>query len=545
MTIIYNNGEGGSAEGDHQAVSDGGDNKVVSTVPAASKPVSILNKRGNKMDPSSSSERKPEGETHTDDQNLEINGAKDSNDHKEDAKEIRPNGLQNLSSDSSISIPKYASFDKYKNSTMNGHTNSDRKLKVVTSAACDSSPQKSTTSCSSASAPNTAVSFTVSNNAKIPHHRYSISSKPGRSSKTNSPNASTEHLNEKADSPSVEKNSIVHMPGDFIYFEPKSRTATPAGSTTVNVSSSANANITPRKEVILPFTGPQFPFTEFFQKQDDKKFHILIGATGSVATIKVPLIIDKLFKIYTPEKVSIQLIVTKPAEHFLKGLKISTHVKIWREEDEWFGFRKMGDPVLHHELRKWADIFLIAPLSANTLAKLANGICNNLLTSVLRDWTPSTPVLVAPAMNTFMYINPITKTHLKILQEDAPYITVLSPVEKVLICGDIGMGGMREWSDIVEILRRKITDIRKVNNDGRGKAQGEEEDDNVEKRSIDEDEDEDEDEDDDDYEEDEDDDDEEEDDDDDDDEEDDEEDEEDDDEQEDQNHTIPASVQSK
>lgn len=537
MGILDNSGEGGSAEADLQAVSGGGDNKVGSTVPvvpAVSKPVSILNNRINNTARSSSSVRNIEAETHTEDQDLKINGGKD------EAKEIRPNMLHSLSYDSSGSIPKYASFDKYKNSTMNGNSNSDRKLKIVTSATCDSSPQKSSTSCSSASAPNTAVSFTVSNNAKIPHHRYSISSKPGRSSKTNSPNASTEHLNERAESPSVEKNSIVHMPGDFIYFEPKSRTATPTGSTVVNTSSSANANITPRKEVIMPFTGPHFPFTEFFQKQDDKKFHLLIGATGSVATIKVPLIIDKLFKIYTPEKVSIQLIVTKPAEHFLKGLKISTHVKIWREEDEWFGFRKLGDPVLHHELRKWADIFLIAPLSANTLAKLANGICNNLLTSVLRDWTPSTPVLVAPAMNTFMYINPMTKTHLKILQEDAPYITVLSPVEKVLICGDIGMGGMREWSEIVEILRRKITDIRKLNNDGNGEARGEDEDDNGEKRSIDGDEDEDEDEDDEDDDEDDEDD---EDDDDEEDDDDDEEDEEGDEEQE--NHTTATGSQLK
>lgn len=141
-------------------------------------------------------------------------------------------------------------------------------------------------------------------------------------------------------------------------------------------------------------------------------------------------------------------------------MKISTDVKIWRDEDEWFGFKRMGDPVLHTELRKWADVFLIAPLSANTLSKMANGICDNLLTSLIRTWTPSTPILVAPAMNTFMYIHPITKKHLSMLQEGAPYIYVLKPVEKVLVCGDIGMGGMREWSDVVEILVKRINEIR-------------------------------------------------------------------------------------
>lgn len=368
----------------------------------------------------------------------------------EEMAETKPAKLD-LSSDSSNSIPRYTSFDKYKGS--NSNSNSSQKLKISTDTPVEISPQKS----SSASS-NTAVSFTVSEGAKIPHHRYSISAKPGRSSLTNSPNGSTDQLVMQPSSPSGEKNSIVHMPGDFIYFESKFKSNSGVSGSSVDTPTQA-----PRKELIKPSTGPQVPFTDFFQKQDDKKFHILLGATGSVATIKVPLIIDKLFKLYTREKVSIQLIVTKPAEHFLRGLKISTDVKIWREEDEWSGFRKMGDPVLHHELRRWADIFLIAPLSANSLAKIANGICNNLLTSVLRDWTPSTPVLVAPAMNTFMYINPMTKTHLKMLQEDAPFITVLKPVEKVLICGDIGMGGMREWNDIVDILRRRITELCKTN----------------------------------------------------------------------------------
>ncbi|ODV94103.1 hypothetical protein PACTADRAFT_30779, partial [Pachysolen tannophilus NRRL Y-2460] len=181
--------------------------------------------------------------------------------------------------------------------------------------------------------------------------------------------------------------------------------------------------------------------------------HILLGATGSVATIKVPLIIDKLQKTYGPDKVSIQLVVTKPAEHFLKGLKISADVKIWRDSDSWSNsFSRPGDPILHVELRKWADIFLIAPLSANTLAKIANGLSDNLLTSIVRSWNPTIPIFIAPAMNTLMYTHPMTKKHLNIIVEEFKHITILKPVEKVLVCGDIGMGGMREWSDVVEII---------------------------------------------------------------------------------------------
>ena len=153
----------------------------------------------------------------------------------------------------------------------------------------------------------TAVSFSTSTETeKTQHHRYSISNKPASksSSVTTSPNQSHENLNSslpktkaspdgsgsgESSTTLEEKNSIVHMPGDFIYFDTKDEPVAAVPKTTT----------TNPKEVVGTPTGPRIPFYEFFQREDDKKFHILIGATGSVATIKVPLIIDKLFKIYT------------------------------------------------------------------------------------------------------------------------------------------------------------------------------------------------------------------------------------------------------
>lgn len=61
-------------------------------------------------------------------------------------------------------------------------------------------------------------------------------------------------------------------------------------------------------------------------------------------------------------------------------------IKVYCDEDEKRLWSKRGDPVLHIELRKWADVMLVAPLSANTLAKIANGFCDNLLTLVCRCW---------------------------------------------------------------------------------------------------------------------------------------------------------------
>lgn len=265
--------------------------------------------------------------------------------------------------------------------------------------------------------------------------------------------------------------------------------AVPIRQTSVLRSNSTKKS---HKTVVASPVGPPVPFQQYLTKEDDRKFHILLACTGSVATIKVPMIIDKLFQTFGTSKISVQLVVTKAAGHFLKGLKIHNDVKIWRDEDEWANFtewnasntttastsehsvKKPKNPyekmILHNELRKWADIMLIAPLSANTLAKIAHGISDNLLTSIVRCWGPSPagqgttvkkPIYVAPAMNTFMYTHPMTAKQLKMLTvpEEGFGFEVLKPVEKVLVCGDIGMGGMREWLDIVEILRRKIKAI--------------------------------------------------------------------------------------
>ncbi|KAK7206991.1 flavoprotein [Myxozyma melibiosi] len=187
---------------------------------------------------------------------------------------------------------------------------------------------------------------------------------------------------------------------------------------------------------------------------NDGKFHLLLAASGSVASIKIPLIVEKLYRIYEPSRISIQIVVTSSAERFLPAADkpLPAAIRLWRDSDEWTTWGDRSDPIVHIELRRWAHLLLIAPLSANTLAKISGGLCDNLLTSAVRAWNPAVPILLAPAMNTYMYNNPITKRQLRLISDEMPWIEVLKPVEKVLACGDIGMGGMREWSDIVEIV---------------------------------------------------------------------------------------------
>ena len=163
---------------------------------------------------------------------------------------------------------------------------------------------------------------------------------------------------------------------------------------------------------------------------------ILLGVSGSVATIKLTQLAHLLL-----EFADVHIISTKSARHFFNEAELPPDCgPVLTDEDEWRNWKAVGDPVVHIELRRWADILVIAPLSANTLAKIANGLCDNLLTCVVRAWDSTKPVLVAPAMNTYMWQSPFTGQHVTALERLR--FRVIAPVEKKLACGDVGNGGM-------------------------------------------------------------------------------------------------------
>lgn len=103
-------------------------------------------------------------------------------------------------------------------------------------------------------------------------------------------------------------------------------------------------------------------------------------------------------------------------------------------------------------MKKWADVLLIAPTSANMLAKLAAGMADNLLTCVARAWElrSGNPLLIAPAMNTHMWNHPLTVTHLQLLHSIG--VRVVPPVSKVLACGDQGTGAMAPVDETVRLV---------------------------------------------------------------------------------------------
>lgn len=208
---------------------------------------------------------------------------------------------------------------------------------------------------------------------------------------------------------------------------------------------------------------------------------LLVCVTGSVAAIKTTELIEKI----GGKGYSLKIVLTQSADYFLpdwRTVKAQDRIAVYRDHDEWpaSGWNR-GDDVLHIELRRWADAILIAPLDAHTLAKWANGLADNLLTNIIRAWDFHKPFLVAPAMNTLMWENPVTRRHFaqiladlngvwpvssqtlpsmhSLIQQfechDKP-VRIIPPVTKKLACGDTGIGAMADLGDIIDVLTRFV-----------------------------------------------------------------------------------------
>ncbi len=202
---------------------------------------------------------------------------------------------------------------------------------------------------------------------------------------------------------------------------------------------------------------------------------LILGVTGSVAAIKTPELAAELVR----SGHDVRVVATEPALYFFDPSSVERSTnggEVLCDADEWPapGYRR-GDPVLHIEIRNWADILIVAPLDANTLAKFALGISDNFLTCVFRAWDFAKPVFLAPAMNTLMWQSPVTHRHLRQLLEDhatapvpggwsldeapdlfarlAPRLVLIPPQAKRLACGDIGMGAMAGVIEIAEVVR--------------------------------------------------------------------------------------------
>ncbi len=175
--------------------------------------------------------------------------------------------------------------------------------------------------------------------------------------------------------------------------------------------------------------------------------NIILGVTGSIAAYKAADIVN----ILTKEGYNVDVIMTKGGMEFITPLTLQTlsknrvYTDVFQED--------YPRNIKHISLAKKADLLLIAPASADIIGKLAGGIADDMLTSVVlavRD----IPRYIAPAMNTNMYENPIVRDNLQKLR--AYGFRIIEPKEARLACGDLGKGALADVDTIIKTVKEAI-----------------------------------------------------------------------------------------
>ena len=173
---------------------------------------------------------------------------------------------------------------------------------------------------------------------------------------------------------------------------------------------------------------------------------VVLGVTGSIAAYKIANLASMLVKAHA----DVHVIMTKNATNFIHPTTFETlthHKCLVDTFDRDFEFK-----VNHVGIAQQADLFMIAPATANVIAKLAHGIADDMLTTTAL--ATRAPIYISPAMNTGMYTNPITQDNIKCC---ASYgMTIIDPADGYLACGDIGAGKMPEPETLYEYIIKEL-----------------------------------------------------------------------------------------
>ena len=174
---------------------------------------------------------------------------------------------------------------------------------------------------------------------------------------------------------------------------------------------------------------------------------ILLGVTGGIAAYKSAALASLLVK----SGAEVHVVMTEHAINFINPItfeSLTGHKCITDTFDRNFEFK-----VEHVALAKKADVIIVAPATANVIARLAHGLADDMLTTTIL--ASSAPKLIAPAMNTGMYENPVTQDNLGRLKEYG--MEIIAPAEGRLACGDVGAGKMAEPETILEHILRSCS----------------------------------------------------------------------------------------
>lgn len=172
---------------------------------------------------------------------------------------------------------------------------------------------------------------------------------------------------------------------------------------------------------------------------------ILLAVSGSISAYKAADLTNQLSKF----GYDVHVLMTKAATDFITPLTLQVlsknpvHLDVMKEQD--------SKVINHIELAKQADLFILAPASANTIAHLANGFADNMVTATALALPLATPKLFAPAMNTKMYDNPLTQRNIETLKEIG--YREIEPRSSLLACGDIGRGALADLDTILEVVQ--------------------------------------------------------------------------------------------
>lgn len=174
--------------------------------------------------------------------------------------------------------------------------------------------------------------------------------------------------------------------------------------------------------------------------------HIVLGVTGSIAAYKIAGLASMLVK----TGADVTVIMTKNAANFINPITFETLTGNKCLVDTFD--RNFEFSVEHVSLAKLADVFLVAPASANVIGKVANGIADDMLTTTIM--AAKCPKIFSPAMNTNMYENPIVQDNLKKLEHYG--MEVITPANGYLACGDTGAGKMPEPEILMEYIKKVV-----------------------------------------------------------------------------------------
>ncbi|MGX6979551.1 phosphopantothenoylcysteine decarboxylase [Vagococcus elongatus] len=181
--------------------------------------------------------------------------------------------------------------------------------------------------------------------------------------------------------------------------------------------------------------------------------NILLGVSGSISAYKAADITSQFAK----KGWTVDVVMTKNSQEFITPLTLQSLSKKTVHSD--LMIEHSPENITHIDLAKAADLFIIAPATANIIAKLANGLADDLLSAVALAFpNPNMPKLIAPAMNTYMYEHPIVQKNLLTLKEIG--YEIIEPKESLLACGDFGKGALQ---DVELIVRRVEEEINKNN----------------------------------------------------------------------------------